>query len=298
MKTNLLFIAAVSLMSTASYAQTIPNAGFENWTTTTFSDPDNWGTFNSTTAPLGASTVEQGAPGNPGSFYIKITSKTIAPLGIVPGVAVTGIINIATQSVSGGFPISSRPAKLTGKWQYMSYGITDTGSVTVLLSHWNTITHAKDTVSYTHRLLTGMVMSWASFNIILNYQSSSLTPDTAMIVLAASNATPANNSYLYVDALAFTGSVGIDENSSSAKMLSVYPNPSSNLLNVSFTLENSSNVKVQLLDLSGKLLQELNSKSSVGENTLSMNLEGIDNGIYFVRLLTDNGTETKKIVIE
>ena len=71
-KILLLIIAVVSFNFTAS-AQ-IPNNGFENWTTVgTYSNPDNWATLNSLTAPFSIYTATKGMPGSPGSSYLKLT---------------------------------------------------------------------------------------------------------------------------------------------------------------------------------------------------------------------------------
>jgi hypothetical protein len=295
MKKNLLLIAA-ALMCSAAFAQ-IPNYSFENWTNMgNYSDPDNWGTLNSTTDLFSVYTVTQGTPGNPGSYYLKITSKTVLST-VVPGVAATGVINPANQTVTGGFPFTTRPAVISGKWQYMAMSGTDQGSINVFLSHWNTSTNSRDTISLTQYMLPGMVMAWANFSIPLTYQSSAF-PDTCVIVLASSNNTPAANSYLYVDALSFAGAVGIDETAASENNLSVYPNPGASFVNISFIMENPANVKLQLVDVSGKLIRKINPSVMKGENVLTMDLEGIENGIYFLRLETATAVETKKISIQ
>jgi len=296
MKKKLLVIA-VACLTTAAFAQTIPNNSFENWTNMgNYSDPDMWGTLNSTTNLAGVYTVTQGTPGNPGSYYIKITSKTVLST-VAPGIAATGVINPSNQTVTGGFAMATRPANLTGKWQYMAMSGTDQGSINVITTKWNTSTSSRDTICKTQYLLPGMVMAWANFSIPLTYVAAGF-PDTCMIILASSNSTPAANSYLYVDNFAFSGAVGISENSVSENMLSVYPNPSSNFVNVSFTLQNQSNVKLQLIDLTGKLVREMNPSAMKGENIVAMDLEGIENGIYFLRLETGTSTETKKISVQ
>ena len=38
-------------------------------------------------------TCVKGTPGNPGTSYLKLVSKTVAGFGVVPGVAVCGTIN-------------------------------------------------------------------------------------------------------------------------------------------------------------------------------------------------------------
>ena len=38
-------------------------------------------------------TCVKGTPGNPGTSYLKLVSKTVTGFGVVPGVAVCGTIN-------------------------------------------------------------------------------------------------------------------------------------------------------------------------------------------------------------
>ncbi|HET6991346.1 MAG TPA: T9SS type A sorting domain-containing protein [Bacteroidia bacterium] len=297
MKRNLLFISAVVLFSTKIFSQTIPNSSFDNWTSMgNYSDPDSWSTLNSVGDPLGVYTVTPGTPAQQGTYYLKIVSKTMGP-GVLPGLATTGTINSSNQTISGGYPFTSRPANLTGKWEYMAMSGTDQGMIGVLTTKWNTSTNSRDTICATQYMLPGMVMSWASFSIPLTYVGTGF-PDTCLIVLASSTTAPTANSYLWIDALAFSGTVGINETQANQNNLNVYPNPAENLLNVSFNLENSSSVKIQLFDISGKLIEEFNPNCSIGENTIPLNLEGIERGIYFVRLVSDKGTDNRKIVVE
>lgn len=75
-------------ISTTAFAQ-IPNSGFENWTTMgSYSNPDNWDQLNAMTNPNSVYTCVKGTPGNPGSSYIKLTSKTVGTMGVMHGLAV------------------------------------------------------------------------------------------------------------------------------------------------------------------------------------------------------------------
>jgi Zn-dependent metalloprotease len=90
---------------------------------------------------------------------------------------------------------------------------------------------------------------------------------------------------------------GIAENLIPASF-SVYPNPAQNLLHVSFTLQDNENVKLQLTDITGKLVREINPLATKGENNLSLNLEGIDNGIYFLNIYSNGALSgTKKVAV-
>lgn len=297
MKIKSLFFLAAFFLNANLFSQTIPNAGFENWTTTTYADPDNWGTLNATTFPLGATTVDQASPGFSGNYFIQIATKNIPPMGIVPGYAVTGNIDPVTYAASGGFPISVRPASITGMCQYMAGSLTDYATIVVFLSKWNTTTGIRDTISYTKYLFLGMEMAWISFDIPLLYQSP-LTPDTALIILGASFDHPAAFSYLWVDDIAFSGIESTIENESYQNSLTIFPNPSNGYLNLMCHADQISNVTIQLIDLCGKICLEKNVGCEIGENQIRFDLEGIENGIYFIHFQTEKTVKTEKIIIE
>lgn len=278
----------------------VPNAGFETWTTVgAYSLPSGWDNINAKTNPMSVYTCEKGTPGNPGSSYLKLTSKTMGT-SVAPGIAVSGVLDTATYIPKSGFAYTARPANLTGSWQYMGFS-GDVGHIAILLSKWNTSLSKRDTVAFTNYALAGMVMSWGTFTIPVTYMSSSLTPDSAIIVLAASGTTPANNSYLYVDNLAFTGSVPTTSvanitDHSTATLL--YPNPATGTITISYNGVSEKYIKILISDVSGRSVLTLSPKTIKGENAFPLNVSGFAKGIYIVRIIDGLNTEMQKLFIE
>mgnify|MGYP001098817988 CR=1 FL=1 len=236
MKKTILSIAVMALTSGSLFAQ-IPNAGFENWSAVgTYSVPDGWGTLNNTTTLAGIYTVTKATPGSPGASYMKITSKTIAT-SVVGGIAVSGVLDSTTMMPKSGFAFNQRPANLTGKNQYMIYG-SSPGSLSVTLTRWDSGTNSRVIVAsgnITHSP-SAMAMAWTNFTIPLTYADGN-NPDSCIIVLKASGSAPTNNDYLWVDNLAFSGVVtGIQNQESLLSNVSVFPNPSAELINVNINL--------------------------------------------------------------
>jgi len=287
-KSNLLLFSATTV-----FAQ-IPNAGFENWTAiSTYSVPDGWGTLNNTYT---VQTATKGTPGSPGSSYLKLTSKTYSS-SVINGIAVSGVLDTITMQPKSGFAFNQQPANLTGKWQHMIYG-TSQGSILVKLTRWDGGLGARVPVATGSVTLVGMAMSWANFSIPLSYVDSNL-PDSCIIVLKASGTNPTNNDYLWVDNLAFSGSVvGLTEKQSSLKAIAVFPNPATDLVNINFTAKNTSNVKVELYDVTGKKVYENNLEQISGASSQSINVSKFAKGVYVVKIVSDNTSETRKIVIE
>lgn len=89
---------------------------------------------------------------------------------------------------------------------------------------------------------------------------------------------------------------GVDETEISE--LSIYPNPSAGQFRLELTLESATELRIEVLDLRGALVSSRNvgSKSS-GKTNLDLNLEGVADGIYQLRMLTDSGQLTKRIEI-
>jgi hypothetical protein len=295
-KLSLLFTALVC--GTCAFAQ-IPNNSFETWTDMgTYIMPNGWDQLNATTATTSVFTCEKGMPGAAGPYYIKLTSKTVPGFGVAPGVAVSGQINLTTYQPKSGFAYTARPANLTGSWQYMAYG-SDQGSVSVLLTKWNTALSKRDTVSYTSQALSGMVMSWSTFTIPLTYMTTA-TPDSAIIVLAASGSTPVNLSYLYVDNLAFSGTVtnGVTAINSNIADAAIFPNPASNRITVSYNSASAGPVSINIMDLNGRTVAKHNVAATTGNNSIDINTANLAKGVYAVSISDEHNTQIKKLVIE
>lgn len=286
-------LVASCILSVSAFAQ-IPNPSFETWTSMgSYSVPAQWGTMDNKTATASVYTAEKGTPGSAGSSYLKLTSKTSSG-GVVNGIAVSGKLDSVTMQPKSGFAYSSQPAKFTGSWQYMG---SNPGSVTATLTKWNANTKMREVVATATQTLSGMAMSWATFSINFTYVSGNM-PDSCIIVLKASGSAPVNGDYLYVDNLAFSGvATFVEDHAGVVSNLNVYPNPASSTVFVDFNLAKSQDVKIQLVDISGKLVKDVDLGSVSGGTKYALSTEGITRGEYFVNVIATEGTEVKKIVI-
>lgn len=82
----------------------------------------------------------------------------------------------------------------------------------------------------------------------------------------------------------------IDENNE----LMAYPNPASNVLNISLPSQSKNGAAVKLLDAAGRTVH----KGSISGSSHALNIESLSGGFYF--LIVDDGTKTykEKIVVE
>ncbi|MBI3519245.1 MAG: T9SS type A sorting domain-containing protein [Bacteroidetes bacterium] len=297
MKKIIQSIFAAMFVATSALAQ-IPNSGFENWTTVgSYSNPDGWGTMNNTTAIASVYTATKGTPGSPGTSYLKLTSKTVSGFGVVNGIAVSGVLDSMTMTPKSGFAYAMRPVSLTGKWQHMIYGSSQ-GSIQVTLTRWDTGMNMRMPVASGSVTLSGMAMSWANFSIPLTYVDGN-NPDTCIIIMKASGSAPTNNDYLWVDNLAFSGSVtGIENQESLVSEMTVFPNPSSEVVNFNFDIKSPQQISVEISDINGKLIRSTNLGKLQGDVKHSINIAGVAKGTYLVRIVGERSVETRKLIIE
>lgn len=274
-----------------------------------YENPDNWSTMNNSTATFSLFTATKAIPGNPGSSYLKLTSKTIGNT-VVNGIAVCGKLDTITVKPKSGFAYNQRPATFAGKWQHMIYGSSQ-GGLSVLLTKWNGTKLKRDTIASGLTTLSGMAMSWANFSFNIAYLDSFNYPDSCIIVLKASGTAPTNNDYLWVDGLAFTGSVavlppppppnlvGLNKPSNNISNVQMYPNPASKALSISYDLLQKENMHILICDMQGKMLKEIVSNSeTLGSNKMVIETDHLAKGVYTIHLKGRSTFYSSKLIIE
>jgi hypothetical protein len=283
-------IIVLTLTGISLFAQ-IPNSGFDTWINKgTYDIPDRWGTLNNTTPKDSDHTVEKGNPGNPALYYMKIISR---PLGnsVVNGIAVSGKLDTITMQPISGFAYAGQPKSFTGKWEFMWMNASP-GSVSATLTKWNVSTKQREVVATASQILGGMIMSWETFSIDFSYVSATI-PDSCLIVLKASGSDPGNGDYLFVDDLAFTGSVaGVQVNSGFVNSIRIYQNAIAKNIIVNFNLTQPENILIQITDLTGKRINETTTRAGSGFTTCSLSVDGVAPGTYFVNFISREGIET------
>ena len=80
--------------------------------------------------------------------------------------------------------------------------------------------------------------------------------------------------------------------------LSIYPNPSRDIFNVTFTSEQVQNLKVRILNVVGEEIINDNLQQFVGEYTKQIDLSNNAKGIYFLEIETESGVVNKKLILQ
>ena len=108
--------------------------------------------------------------------------------------------------------------------------------------------------------------------------------------------------YVYNTSLSLTAgsATGISEAALAAARFNLYPNPVSDRVNVSYTLDNDGPVKCMLYSLDGRLVQTLmDEQQAAGEQSQSFELPaGLTKGIYLVQMNIEGKTACKKMIVQ
>ncbi len=81
--------------------------------------------------------------------------------------------------------------------------------------------------------------------------------------------------------------------------LIVYPNPVSKILNIDFSVPNTTNCEVTLYSTKGKLVRSiLNENVQKGTKHISFSVEGLKSGIYLCKISTKIAKKVVKVIVE
>ncbi|MCE9540392.1 MAG: PCMD domain-containing protein [Bacteroidetes bacterium] len=267
-----------------------PNSGFENWTTIfNIQSPDGWQTLNflgafSPPNPISAFKAT-GVDKHSGNYALKI--KTIfvnnnpAPGGIddTVGLVFTGRIILSPPSYKYGFPYIGRPEKLEFWAKYLPVG-NDTGGARIVLRKWNGT--GNDTIAMGESQISTTI-AYTLFKVNLTYYSTEL-PDSASIIFGSSE--DGDNarvgSTIYVDDVALTGWVGIEQHDLYADKVKAFPNPAKDELNIIAEIDDASDVKI--MDALGKLIGVY----KIQNHKVLINTTPFPPGIYFYDICDKN----------
>jgi hypothetical protein len=78
----------------------------------------------------------------------------------------------------------------------------------------------------------------------------------------------------------------------------VFPNPASNQLHMLFKLTQAQNVSLQITDINGQLVKQALSETVLsGTQNIAVDLNGLTEGIYLCRLITNEGTTNSRFAV-
>jgi len=80
--------------------------------------------------------------------------------------------------------------------------------------------------------------------------------------------------------------------------LDVYPNPSRDIFNVTFTSEDVQDLEVRVINIVGEVIYAESLEQFVGEYTKAIDLATYTKGVYFLEITTNTGVVNKKLILQ
>lgn len=298
MKKILLTISAVASSVIGTMAQpNIPDFSFENWVDAappfaTVDDPSGWASLNALTV-LGTDTSVFKVTIGPAAGAASAKIKTVKVVGAaIPnpyapgdldtaGLLVIGKINISPPGIKYGYNYNWRSAILTFQSKYTPMA-GDSAFVLATLTKWNGT--SRDTIA-SGKYATGQsTTSYSLRTINLNFDPAFATviPDSQQIFISSSvyNHDGAKiGSTFYVDDFAWSGYNSTDEINDPVNSVIVYPNPSTNNINIVASSIDAATIRIT--DITGRLIGNY----SMTDNEVNIQTSTFASGIYIYSVL-------------
>jgi hypothetical protein len=78
----------------------------------------------------------------------------------------------------------------------------------------------------------------------------------------------------------------------------VYPNPTSGITTINYTLKNTSEVLIVVSDIYGKQIEVIKDKvMGVGNYSSQWNAKENESGTYFIKIVSDDSIQIRKVVL-
>jgi hypothetical protein len=136
----------------------------------------------------------------------------------------------------------------------------------------------------------------------LSKDKNGLTPGTSYRAQARTWCDPTGGAYrsaAWTPLVFWTQPTSIRlEGGSAINNLAIYPNPSRDIFNISFTSDTKQDLKVRIFNVIGEELINENLEQFIGEYTKQINLSDNAKGIYFLEIETNDEIINRKLVIQ
>jgi hypothetical protein len=282
-------------------AQDIPNGSFETWSS---GEPVDWNTTNQNILGFQFTPVTKEVSGPQdglASAKLTVVTQNIPFIGPVTMQAALTLGTLTvdpftqTATLTGGYPFTGMPQKLTGYFKYQPVG-PDTCAFGWGLFKWNN--GVQDTIGYAAIDTMGTFNTWTYFEIPLAYNIWE-SPDTMNILFLNSNPLDGLNhtgTKMWVDHLSFGyGTVGI-EGITFPKGLSIYAEPFSRELILSASFGKEENLDIRLYSITGMEVGAWKRRMLSG--TEKIDPGNVPTGTYVIRIRSGNRLiDSRKITL-
>jgi hypothetical protein len=282
MKTVLQGVFLLFIFTIASFAQNLPNAGFESWTS---GNPDSWTTDN----VVGfAVPVTQSNESHGGSSAAKLEVIDFSGQGYPAALTFTGAVSFTQLPANFSF----------------YYKLAVQGNDALLVSIVLYKGEISAAVAAGHATISGNTSGYTLQTIPLEYYSSE-TPDNAYIIFGVgdtSNGETAGTigSYALIDDVSLEGVTSVDNNNIVKKfeLQQNYPNPFNPETKFKYSIQQQGAASLKIYDILGnEAAVVFNEEKEPGEYSVSFNAMGLSSGVYFAKLTSGNRQMIKKIIL-
>jgi hypothetical protein len=132
-----------------------------------------------------------------------------------------------------------------------------------------------------------------SFNV---FNPSTLSSGFDTITYSYTDSIQCSNTSMQV--IFVTICTNVSSISSSDSYFNVYPNPATNQVTINFSSTNEEEYTLGLIDITGRAILTENHKAVIGNNLTKLNLEGISQGIYLLKIQKNDAVFRTRIVIQ
>ncbi len=253
---------------------------------------ENGATYNSTTRELKVSVTTTFNQAIAGDYKMTCVLTEDSVKGTGSGYSQSNAYSGGTNGVMGGYELLANPVPFTK----MVYDHVARIICPSFEGYANAFGANVDSgVATTHTYTYVLPANWKTekmhiINMVLNPSGVVENATTTTIAEAVTNG--------FKPGLEIgTNVVGIQTLSGPDDM-KLIPNPANNQANISFTLTNESDITVAVYAVDGRLIASRNYGKLAGANSIPMDVSGFTKGIYFVKVNTDNGSSTLRLIKE
>ncbi|MCX6248951.1 MAG: PKD domain-containing protein [Bacteroidetes bacterium] len=102
---------------------------------------------------------------------------------------------------------------------------------------------------------------------------------------------------IFLDNISISGPTGVSDKESKYEEIRIYPNPTTGFVNIFFA-NPSSSVDLSVVNLQGQTLFSDHFSAKTGNLEKKLNLSGLAKGVYFFRIMSDQSTTVKKVILD
>lgn len=109
---------------------------------------------------------------------------------------------------------------------------------------------------------------------------------------------PNDHWYTCADLTFHFGTVGLNENKVMLKNIGLFPNPAKTILTLNFGLNSSTDVIIEVINLTGQSEKKIQTPGAAGTNNVTIDVSGLSAGIYLLKMQASGEQHTLKLLIE